>query len=99
VVLRGEPYALITSCSDVIDFLKSSEIDPVIGLILIAIRVEPEYRSISTSLSRRNPKGEPNTPIVAESEMADLFKAVEVYLAIGLVHDSYWGRARVLICS
>jgi hypothetical protein len=29
----GEPYALITSCSDVVDFLKSSKSDPMIGLV------------------------------------------------------------------
>jgi hypothetical protein len=31
-VLGGEPYALITSCSDVVDFLKLSKSDPAIGL-------------------------------------------------------------------
>jgi hypothetical protein len=30
----GELYALITSCSDAVDFLKSSETDSAIGLIL-----------------------------------------------------------------
>jgi hypothetical protein len=34
---RGEPYALVTSCSDVVAFLKLSETDLVIGLVLIAI--------------------------------------------------------------
>jgi hypothetical protein len=29
----GEPYALVTSCSDVVDFLKSSEIDSAIGFV------------------------------------------------------------------
>jgi hypothetical protein len=29
----GEPYALITSCSDVVDFLKSCISDPTIGLV------------------------------------------------------------------
>jgi hypothetical protein len=32
-VPRGEPYALITSCSGVVDFLKSSKSDLAIGLI------------------------------------------------------------------
>jgi hypothetical protein len=32
-VPRGEPYALITSCSDVVDFFKSSKSDLVIRLI------------------------------------------------------------------
>jgi hypothetical protein len=43
----------------------------VIGLILIAIGVEPEYRSVSRSLSIWGPKGESNTPIATESEMTD----------------------------
>jgi hypothetical protein len=29
---------LITSCSDVVDFLKSSKIDPAIGLVLDSYR-------------------------------------------------------------
>jgi hypothetical protein len=44
-------WAIVYICSDVVDFLKSFRTDPAIGLILIAIGVEPEYRSISISLS------------------------------------------------
>jgi hypothetical protein len=43
----------------------------MIRLVLIAIRVEPEYISVSRSLSGWGPKGEPNAPITAESEMVD----------------------------
>jgi hypothetical protein len=32
-VSEGEPYVLITSCSDVVDFFKSSKSDLVIGLM------------------------------------------------------------------
>jgi hypothetical protein len=46
-----EPYAFVTSCIDAIDFFKLSETDLAIGLILIAIGVEPEYRSVYRSLS------------------------------------------------
>jgi hypothetical protein len=53
---------LVTSCSDVVAFFKSSETDPAIGLVLIAIGVEPEYRSVARSLSGWSPKGEPNVP-------------------------------------
>jgi hypothetical protein len=48
-VSGGEPYALNTSCSDAVDFLKSSETNSAIGVILIAIGVEAEYRSVSRS--------------------------------------------------
>jgi hypothetical protein len=37
-VLGGDPYALITSCCDVVDFLKSSKTDPMIGLIFDSYR-------------------------------------------------------------
>jgi hypothetical protein len=63
---------------------------------MTSIEVELEYRSVARSFSRWGPKEESNAPIVAESEVADFF---EVGLAIGLVHDSYRGRARLYICS
>jgi hypothetical protein len=56
----GESYALVTFCNDVVAFLKLSETDPTIGLILIAIEIVACYRSV-----------EPNAPIVAESEVTD----------------------------
>jgi hypothetical protein len=49
-----------------------------IGLVLIAIGVEPEYRSVSISLSGWGPKGEPNAPIAAESEMTDLLRLLKL---------------------
>jgi hypothetical protein len=45
---------------------------------LIAIRVEPKYRSVSRSLSGWGPKGESNAPIVAESEMTDLLRLLKL---------------------
>jgi hypothetical protein len=45
---------------------------------LITIGVEPEYRSGSRSLSRWGPKGEPNAPIAAESEMTDLLRLLKL---------------------
>jgi hypothetical protein len=65
-------------CSDVVDFLKSSRTDPAIRLVLISIRVETEYRSISRSLSGWGPKGEPNTPITAKSKMTDLLRLLKL---------------------
>jgi hypothetical protein len=67
---------------------------PAIGLVLIAIGVEPEYRSISRSLSGWGPKGEPNALIVVESEMTALFRLLKLIgqpdlsmLAIGVEPD------------
>jgi hypothetical protein len=50
----------------------------VIRLVLIAIGVEPEYRSISRSLSGWGPKGESNAPMTAESEMTDLLRLLKL---------------------
>jgi hypothetical protein len=50
----------------------------VIGLILIAIRVEPEYRFVTISLSGWGPKREPNAPIAAESEMMNLLRLLKL---------------------
>jgi hypothetical protein len=50
----------------------------VIELVLIAIGVEPAYRYVSRSLSRWGPKGEPNAPITAESEMTDLLRLLKL---------------------
>jgi hypothetical protein len=51
---------------------------PTIGLVLIVIRVEPEYRYVSISLSGWGPKGEHNVPIAAGSEMTDLLKLLKL---------------------
>jgi hypothetical protein len=51
---------------------------PAIRLVLIAIGVEPEYRSISRPLFRWGTKGEPNAPIAAESEMTDLLRLLKL---------------------
>jgi hypothetical protein len=50
----------------------------MIELVLIAIGVETEYRSVSKSLSGWGPKGEPNAPIAAESEMMDLLRLLKL---------------------
>jgi hypothetical protein len=69
---------LITSCSDVVDFLKSSEIDPVIRLVLIAIEVEPEYRFVARSLYRWGPKRVSNVPIAAKSKITNFFRLLKL---------------------
>jgi hypothetical protein len=69
---------LITSCCDVVIFLKFSETDPAIRLVLITIRVELEYRSVTRSLSRWGPRGEPDAPITAESELTDLLRQLKL---------------------
>jgi hypothetical protein len=46
-------------------------------LSMLAIGVEPEYRSVSKSLSGWGPKGEPNAPIVNESEVTDFLRLLK----------------------
>jgi hypothetical protein len=74
----GEPYALVTSCSDDVAFLKSSETDLTIEHVLIAIGVESEYKSIARSLFGRGPNGEPDAPIAAESAIVDLLRQLKL---------------------
>jgi hypothetical protein len=69
---------LITSCSDVIDLLKSSKSDRTIRLVLIVIGVEIECRSIARSLSGWGSKGESDAPIAVESEIAYLLKRLKL---------------------
>jgi hypothetical protein len=50
----------------------------VIELVLIAIGIEPEYRSVTRSLSAWGPKGEPNSLIVIESEVVDFLRLLQL---------------------
>jgi hypothetical protein len=75
---------------------------PTIRLIFIAIGVEPEYKFVSRSLSRLGPKGEPNTPITAESNKTGLLMLLKLIwqldmsmLAIG-VESEYRSVTRSL---
>jgi hypothetical protein len=45
---------------------------------MLAIRVEPEYRSVTRSLSVCGPKGESNAPIAAESEVTDFLRLLKL---------------------
>jgi hypothetical protein len=45
---------------------------------LIVIRVEPECRSVARSLSGWGPKGEPDAPIAAESEITKLLRMLKL---------------------
>jgi hypothetical protein len=50
----------------------------VIGLTLIAIELEPEYRSVTRSLSGWSSKGDPNASITAESEVTNFFRLLKL---------------------
>jgi hypothetical protein len=51
---------------------------PTIGLILIAIGVESEYRSITRSLSGWGPKGEHNASITTDSEVTGFLRLLKL---------------------
>jgi hypothetical protein len=95
-------WARVYICSDIVDFLKSSRIDPAIGLVLIAIKVELEYRSVFRSFFKWGSKGVPNAPIATESEITDLLRLLKLIwqsdlsmLAIG-VESEYRSVTRSL---
>jgi hypothetical protein len=45
---------------------------------MIAIGVEPEYRSVTISLSGWGTKGELNAPVAAESEVTNFFRLLKL---------------------
>jgi hypothetical protein len=105
---KGEPNAPITTESEMMDLLRLLRLIWQSNMSILAIRVEPEYRSVIRSLFEWGPKGESNA--VEVDLMIELIhnsyhrwerghkflEAVEVDLTIGLVHDSYrrWERCR-----
>jgi hypothetical protein len=47
-------------------------------LLMLAIGVEPKYRSVTRSLSGWGPKGESNALIVAESGVVDFLRLLKL---------------------
>jgi hypothetical protein len=45
---------------------------------MLAIGIEPEYRSVSRSLSGWGPKGELNALVAAESEVTDFLRLLKL---------------------
>jgi hypothetical protein len=45
---------------------------------MIAIGVEPEYKSVARSLSGWGSKGEPNAPIAAKSEIPNFLRLLKL---------------------
>jgi hypothetical protein len=75
---KGEPNAPIVAESEMTDLLRLLKLIWQPDLSMLAIRVEAEYRSVTKSLSGCGPKGEPNVPIVAESEVMDFLKLLKL---------------------
>jgi hypothetical protein len=75
---KGESNALIAAESEMMDLLRLLKLIWQPDLSMLAIRVEPEYRSVTRSLSRWGHKGEPNAPITAESEVADFLRLLKL---------------------
>jgi hypothetical protein len=49
-----------------------------LDLSTLAIEVELEYISVTRSLSGWGPKGEPNVPIITESEVTDFLRLLKL---------------------
>jgi hypothetical protein len=75
---KGEPNAPITAESKMTNLLRLLKPIWQPDLSMLAIGVEPEYRSVSRSLSGWHPKGEPNAPITAESAVADFLRLLKL---------------------
>jgi hypothetical protein len=75
---KGEPNASIATESEMTDLLRLLKLIWQPDLYMISIGVEPEYRSVTRSLSGWGPKGEPNAPITAESEVADFLRLLKL---------------------
>jgi hypothetical protein len=75
---KGEPNAPIAAESEIMDLLSLLKLIWQPDLFMLAIGVKPEYRSITRSLSGWGPKGEPNAPIIAESEVTNFLRLLKL---------------------
>jgi hypothetical protein len=75
---KGETNAPITAESEMTDLLRLLKLIWQSDLSMLVIGVEPEYRSVTRSLSGWGPKGEPNAPIAAESEVTDFLRLLKL---------------------
>jgi hypothetical protein len=75
---KGEPNAPIAAESDMTDLLRLLKLIWQLNMSMLAIGVEPEYRSVTRSLSGWGPKGEPNASIIAESEVTDFLRQLKL---------------------
>jgi hypothetical protein len=75
---KGESNAPITADSEMTDLLRLLKLIWQSDMSMLAIRVEIKYRFVTRSLSVWGPKGEPNAPIAAESEVADFLRLLKL---------------------
>jgi hypothetical protein len=75
---KGEPNAPIIAESEMMNLVRLLKLICQPDLPMLAIRVEPEYRSVTISLSGWGPKGDLNAPIAAESEVADFLRLLKL---------------------
>jgi hypothetical protein len=75
---KGDLNAPIAVGSEVADFLRRLKLIRRSDSSMIAISVEPNYRSVARSLSGWGPKEDPNAPITAESEVANFLRRLKL---------------------
>jgi hypothetical protein len=75
---KGEPNAPIAAESEMTDLLRLLKLIWQPDLSMLAIGVEPEYKSVTRSLSGWGPKGEPNAPIAAKSKVVDFLRLLKL---------------------
>jgi hypothetical protein len=75
---KGESNAPIATESEMTDLLRLLKLIWQSDMSMFSIGVEPDYRSVTRSLSVWGPKGEPNAPIIAENEVADFLSLLKL---------------------
>jgi hypothetical protein len=75
---KGESDALVVAESEITDLVRRLKLIRWSDLSMIAIRVEPDYRSVTRSLSGLGPKKKLDALITAESEMTDLLRRLKL---------------------
>jgi hypothetical protein len=73
---KGESDAPITAESEVTKFLNRLKLIWRSDSSMLAIGIEPDYRSVAKLFSEWDPKGESNAPITAKSEVVDFFRQI-----------------------
>jgi hypothetical protein len=75
---KREPDTPIAAESEITDLVRRLKLIRRSNSSMLAIKVEPEYKSVARSLSEWGPKEESNASITAGSEVADFLRRMKI---------------------
>jgi hypothetical protein len=75
---KREPNALSAAENEMMDLLRLLKLIWQPDMSMLAIEIEPEYKSVTRSLSGWGPKGELNAPIADDSKVADFLRLLKL---------------------